>query len=402
MKSNKERIAILLLLIFVLQFFPVFRTQVIAESTFEEAKEGIVQVLTVCYEDGKFSGYRNGSGFAVGEPGDPVRFILTNYYIIDPSVWPQGSDVQVFVGVDDDLMDVSNIYRNSDSDADLALLELENPITNRRNLTFTPSNTLLESQSLSSLSYEDLLSDEGDYMFYLEDIIINEGQLIDAAFLAEDDLTYLEVGITPPNDTFYGGPLVTEEGYVVGINTNNHKDDLGVRNALAIPSEYLINYLMGIDVVPLSVKNSEENWSPAAFGKAVVSIPGCTPNVREGYLSGVWGTEPISTKTGGASVQSAYYLDTPVYDCNELTVEIGIKEFTGYIYDWWYLDARDLNGNWSHVGSFKLDESAIGDGQSYVVKMKKPVSFDALSVVLSSKYNSASWSYNTLLFKDPK
>lgn len=415
MKKMVKTLSILLSLVLVFQFAPI-STRANAAGTLSEAKEGVMQVLTMCYENGEFYGYRNGAGIAIGEPGQPVKYILTNYYVYDRSAWPSGSDVDTYVGVDDELLDVKAAYINSERQAaDLVLLELAEPITSRTNLQFYPSTYLHLDQSLCSLGFSDLLDDDDEWLFDIRDVEIQKGKLMDLSKNIDGEI-FLMASNDPLYDGFFGGPLVTGEGYVVGLNTFFEEDSTG-KHVTSYPSTFVLEYLMEMGIVEPSVYDPQGSWKPNLSNSAKAikldggtgstpSTPAPTPTptptpqtLAGGYLSGEWGSGSVSTRTTANSTQSYFELDTPVYNCTELTVQLEIVEYTGYPFDWWYLDGRDLHGNWTHIGSFKLGKEAIGNAVDYVVKLKNPSSFDALTVVSSSNYNSYSLTYD-LYFKD--
>ena len=123
------------------------------------------------------------------------------------------------------------------------------------------------------------------------------------------------------------------------------------------------------------------------------------PAPASGTLSGRWADNNVSTRAGHNS--AAFILDSPVRNCTQLTVDLRITDYTGYPFDYWYLDGRDLNGNWTHLGSFKLEKKDVGTMKSYVVTFKKVQTFDALCIVNSNSYNAYTVSYD-LSFRDPK
>lgn len=122
---------------------------------------------------------------------------------------------------------------------------------------------------------------------------------------------------------------------------------------------------------------------------------------KNGYLLGEWG-EDVSTRTSVDTTQPGFYLSNPVGKCTELKIELEIGEYTGNPFGSWYLGTRDLDGKWSHPAEFYVDKSTVNQTETFTVRFDKAISFDAITVVPATKYNSYSMTFNVLRFKDAK
>ena len=122
---------------------------------------------------------------------------------------------------------------------------------------------------------------------------------------------------------------------------------------------------------------------------------------KDGYLLGKWG-EDVSTRASVNTTQPAFYLSNPVSNCTELKIELEIEEYTGNPFGSWYLGTRDLDGKWSHSAEFYVDKSTVNQTETFTVRFDKAISFDAITVVPATKYNSYSMTFNVLRFKDAK
>ena len=108
-----------------------------------------------------------------------------------------------------------------------------------------------------------------------------------------------------------------------------------------------------------------------------------TPAAERGnLLSGRWGDqEPIRNGT-----YSPFNLTTTMKNCTDLTMSLTIEDYTGYPFGSWYLYAKDLDGNWDHIGEFKIDkDQADGDARSYDFHFEQPQSFTALAICVRDK-----------------
>ena len=97
----------------------------------------------------------------------------------------------------------------------------------------------------------------------------------------------------------------------------------------------------------------------------------------EDMLLGHWGEEEAIYN----GTTRAYYLNTPVYDCREIGMELTINSYEGYPFGDWALFLMDMDGRWSTYTIFKLDKSQ-GDGRTvqYDLTFDKAESFQALTI----------------------
>ena len=106
-------------------------------------------------------------------------------------------------------------------------------------------------------------------------------------------------------------------------------------------------------------------------------LTGYVEAAQQQFLIGSWG-EPEAIRNG---TTVAYYLQSPLRDCDTITMTLRIASYTGYPFGDWYLYAKDMNGNWSHIAQFKI-EASQGDGttKTYELTFDSPQSFQALSI----------------------
>ena len=96
-----------------------------------------------------------------------------------------------------------------------------------------------------------------------------------------------------------------------------------------------------------------------------------------GALTGKWSEETYYIR--GNQWTHAFLLDSTVYDCVSLTLDFKMTEYTGYPWGSWYLYARDLNGNWAHIGEFDIAEGSLNQTVTHYFTFAEPESFDALA-----------------------
>ena len=77
-----------------------------------------------------------GTGFAIGNPGEPVEYIVTNGHVvqkayeyprIDPSI--SGKVYVYYSAAENDYVQAQVVYYSSPSEKDIAILKLPSPLT---------------------------------------------------------------------------------------------------------------------------------------------------------------------------------------------------------------------------------------------------------------------------------
>ncbi|MDD3666971.1 MAG: trypsin-like peptidase domain-containing protein [Bacteroidales bacterium] len=208
----------------------------VADAGVENAKQSVVRVQAEYYVDGTYVGYSLGSGFAVGKPGQPVTYFVTNRHVVDPVIDLTRSDgtsvtvqatAQYYVLYDNVTNRLAaNLQYKADSDEpDLAVLCLSTPTRERKAAQLRPFDQIL-SETVYTLGFPDV----SDYMksesaynqlnSQLGDLSVNNGivsRLIPAAqSRVASELIQSNAEINHGNS---GGPMVDASGRVVGVNT---------------------------------------------------------------------------------------------------------------------------------------------------------------------------------------
>ncbi|MGI5899642.1 MAG: trypsin-like peptidase domain-containing protein [Christensenellales bacterium] len=165
-----------------------------------------------------------GSGFAVGVRGQAVKYIVTNFHVIMDD--EDSSD-----GIYDDIYVVlDNIYDDSsvllaeivayNEAVDFCILKIP-PTYQRTPLSLLSATTVQRTQEVYALGFpsvSDEINDDGENLpSTIEDVTITRG-VISKTNSKINNAYFLQMD-TVINSGNSGGPLVTEQGYCVGINT---------------------------------------------------------------------------------------------------------------------------------------------------------------------------------------
>lgn len=279
----------------------------------DNARKGVARVLCI-YEcrDGDlgtmlsargFQMYYVGSAFGVGTAGEPTNTFVTNSHVVSPTRaneeitakelrlqynWDTGDPnntvyyidvalVRVYLLLDDNAyssatgLDTSRavpctvIHRNDSDEADLAVLRTEEPVEKRIALPLLAAEEGVSvSEKVFALGfptsadaaglkrYEDSGSADVFYAGSISSCTATDGTV--SRFVDYTDMNCRIIQHTAQiNGGNSGGPLVTEDGAVVGINTsqfnlNGVDSATSTNNYAAVESEYVIRMLKSLEI----------------------------------------------------------------------------------------------------------------------------------------------------------
>ncbi|MBP2239869.1 hypothetical protein J2Z40_000422 [Cytobacillus eiseniae] len=227
--------------------------QVKAETrSIDDLRNSVVRIL--CY--GLDGGLYTGSGFSVGM-GEPVRHIVTNYHVVEPNL----EGVTVLLSKEDQINAVVVAY---DKVKDIAVLELTQDLFKRPPMEIGDSKAAIASQDVYALGFPgdaDLIDDtpSGDP----DDVTITRGIISKISTQGGRGIFQVDVSINSGNS---GGPLLNENGQVIGINTFTVTSAAGINGAVKI--EELIPMLESRGIEYLSANNNKQSsGSLFAFSK---------------------------------------------------------------------------------------------------------------------------------------
>lgn len=192
----------------------------------KEACQGVVQVI-VTYVDNDNHEWQiqSGSGFFIGSE-EGADTILTNSHVVslDESTREAAkevfgrdilNDVQIKIVVDRDVTVSATIDELNSSDYDAAILKLEKPLSGMKILQFATEEPA-KTQEVFALGFPEVAQVVKDKQFYTTDqVTITSGRISDVTEIGQTEHIQHECTLTAGNS---GGPLVDENGNVVGLN----------------------------------------------------------------------------------------------------------------------------------------------------------------------------------------
>lgn len=197
-----------------------------------EAKNGVAVIISA-------DGNGKGTGFAIGTPGEPVQYFVTNAHVVGAD---KGSKVGVVFSAINDDIEVGTVVEYNEQ-KDIAVVKIDEATDLRTALVLCPNEDINMDDDFSAIGYP-FNSDNGD--FNIDDATLTRGAISKRLFNESySDYVYqIDIEINPGNS---GGPLVNSKGEVVGINSyylrQNDQYGTAVKTSYAICIDEVINFI---------------------------------------------------------------------------------------------------------------------------------------------------------------
>ena len=295
----KQKLMLLLIPIFVLFMLPLP-----AEAAFKTEVRESVAVVHPCLEvDGGVAELGWGTGFFVGNSGENPKYIVTNYHVISEFI-DYGSGELTTVTVNgmsytgrckiriyyDSKDYVEGYYVAGDSIKDVALLKLDNPTNKRKPLPICAPDDSMVGSTVYAVGYPGLSENifaAATTSWGMSDATVTSGAI--SRFFTQQGTgqnnIQIDCIIRHGNS---GGPLVNENGEVIGINTwavtgDNSDSDVNyavnITEVIPMLNQYGVSYAMGSmsggsgnDVVIAETTPPATPQQPAVSGIVIVLI----------------------------------------------------------------------------------------------------------------------------------
>lgn len=219
-----------------------------------------------------------GSGFAIGNEGEPVQYIVTNAHVVlddtaagirslDPlnaslNISSQkASEVLVYFSYGANDFMRAQIYL-VDEARDICILRLPQATDKRKPLTICRSVDINMDDDFAALGFpadSDMLMDNTALSYDINDVTSTRGAISRQTTDGSGRNVYqLDIDISPGNS---GGPLVNSNGEVVGINTYSITNtSSGHKSYYAIIIDELLS-IVNRDIVPYTLSSEASSGS---------------------------------------------------------------------------------------------------------------------------------------------
>lgn len=262
--------------------------------------EGITEPLSLDYYMTFLPTNCRGSGFAIGEEGQPVSYIVTNAHVVVDRYAEylstnsttaktevnsrRADEVRVYFSYgSNDFMRAQIYYINEKKD--ICILKLPEPTDKRKPLVICRSENIDMDDEFAALGFpfdSDLFMDNTGLAYNIDDITMTRGAISRKSTDQNGVQVYLiDVDIRSGNS---GGPLVNSKGEVVGINTYSVYD-----SKYAVVIDELLA-AVNRDVVPYTLSTEV---SDTAETESEISLPSETAETTQTVA------EPADNKSSG-------------------------------------------------------------------------------------------------------
>jgi hypothetical protein len=206
-------------------------------SDFQQSTlDGVVFVISVLQDENNELYYSTGTGFFVGLDGEKPQYILTNCHVIEDFLISGGSAGSgvLQIAYDKDTYEEAYVV-TYDAEKDIALLKLAKPTEQRSALRLKTVDENYVGSSVFAVGYPSTADETVAAVNYFgkNDATVTGGRISRLVTEAGSgrQLLQMDVSINHGNS---GGPLVDEDGYVVGINTLGSNLDVNLNYAVSI------------------------------------------------------------------------------------------------------------------------------------------------------------------------
>ena len=241
MKRTAKRMAALLL-VFLLTAFPLAGALAKGWDKSEDARNCVVRVV---YAPNGSVEWRTGTGFFVGKAGSPVEYIITNAHVVGTDNGNEtcsqsiGQVYIVFDRFDSETTQIANVIKVW-TNIDLAILRLGVPTTLRSPMPLMSVSELDDcEQDVHAVGFPGVADVDSQLKSSPADATITVGSITkNRIHVNGADYLQTDVATNPGNS---GGPLITDDGYIVGINSMVSDGGRSVDYSLYI--DYVIDFL---------------------------------------------------------------------------------------------------------------------------------------------------------------
>ena len=255
-------------------------------TVISQAKEGVVKLLAVGFDSyGNVANAVVGSGFAVGQRGSAPEYFVTNWhvasaYIPDINYAFDSNHVRIWIMLDNfTLSDVTglpseatsvecSVVRIAESGyPDYAILRAARPVTECRPLAIRSSESVKQGETVVALGCPAVL-DEQSLSVGSKDITSTTGTVARHMTMTNAGNTNAIVHNANISGGNSGGPLIDENGNVIGLNTYSIVDSY----SCAIYSDYVMQALNELGISYMTAGNSISIVTIAAAAVAVAAV----------------------------------------------------------------------------------------------------------------------------------
>jgi len=192
-----------------------------------------------------------GTGFAIGEKGKKVEYIVTNAHVVFDMTTGEPYDVSIcYSNAENDFVTPTIYTKNFDKD--IAILKLPTPTNKRKPLVLKPihDKKVNITETFVALGFPGAAMTLEDLKKLNKDVISTSVGTISRT-VRENEVRYLQTNVDI-SEGFSGGPLVNSKGEVVGINSAYTLSQASSNGAIV-----KVNYAVAIEELIAMINRDE-------------------------------------------------------------------------------------------------------------------------------------------------
>lgn len=273
--TNLKRLSALLLCAALLII--ALPLQTFAASNFPtvlaETKKGVVKIYGLS-DNGYLLTSWTGTGFAVGEAGKDSDIFLTNQHVVSAEDGSSSDEVRIWIlqencEINDRTLEpdpnrsiACEVLKTTDGYPDYAIIRATEPIEGYKALPLLSSETVPDGLTVYALGYPGVVDDASANHYGIDDITSTNGIISQHMQYTSADNTWVLMHTAQISGGNSGGPLITEEGAVVGLNTYGFGENRNnVNRYCAVYIDYAIQGLdeLGLPYELFGAQDTETN-----------------------------------------------------------------------------------------------------------------------------------------------
>lgn len=291
-ERNTKTLLLSVCIILVLCCVGCSRTKKSGISGYADAKNGVVVVSEYVSLDGIEAGVAHGSGFFIGKEGENPQYLVTNHHVIEDYLYFGAGQNTSFTDENNKtyaLKSYVRVYFDSkdyveayvvgyNESADVAVLRLAAPTDKRCALPLcSPTNDMVGS-AVYAIGYPGIADNpvvDSVTTWGLDDITLTSGIISRLTTTSGSGVQNIQIDVSIGHGNS-GGPIVNENGEVVGISAWGYTNDNAEEAAYAVNIDEIIT-LLNIYSVPYTLVSESETGGDKtviyiAAGAAVLLI----------------------------------------------------------------------------------------------------------------------------------
>lgn len=230
----RKRKAIVTLMLAIGLFLSLLPARAAEEKDFPtvlaEAKRGVVQIYGLAGSGNRTESWL-GSGFAVGEKGKNSDVFLTNWHVVTGNGEYDISKVRVWIlqenctfneqtgEPDSDKSITCEVLKTTTGYPDYAIIRATEKVEGYQSLPLLPSEKVPDGTTVYALGYPAIVGDMSSSHFGINDITSTDGIVSQHMQMVDAGNSWVLMHTAKISGGNSGGPLITKDGAVVGLNT---------------------------------------------------------------------------------------------------------------------------------------------------------------------------------------